>query len=67
MKFIDMHTHVYPDAIAAKAARSIRNYYHLGDNMDGTVATLLEQGSKAGVEHWLILPVAEAGARSEYQ
>ena len=58
MKFIDMHTHVYPDAIAAKAARSIRNYYHLGDNMDGTVATLLAEGSKAGVEHWLILPVA---------
>ena len=58
MKFIDMHTHVYPDAIAANAARSIRNYYHLGDNMDGTVATLLAEGSKAGVEHWLILPVA---------
>ena len=58
MKFIDMHTHVYPDAIAAKAARSIRNYYHLGDNMDGTVSTMLEAGAAAGVEHWLILPVA---------
>ena len=58
MKFIDMHTHVYPDAIATKAARSIRNYYHLGDNMDGTVSTLLERGTEAGVAHWLILPVA---------
>lgn len=58
MKFIDMHTHVYPDAIAAKAARSIRNYYHLGENMDGTIHTLLERGSAAGVEHFLILPVA---------
>lgn len=58
MKFIDMHTHVYPDAIAAKAARSIRNYYHLGENMDGTVTTLLENGSAVGVVHWLILPVA---------
>ena len=58
MKIIDMHTHVYPDAIAAKAARSIRNYYHLGENMDGTITTLLERGSAAGVVHWLILPVA---------
>ncbi len=58
MKFIDMHTHVYPDVIAAKAAQSIRNYYHLGDDMDGTVATLLERGTAAGVDHWLILPVA---------
>ena len=58
MRFLDMHTHVYPDAIAAKAARSIRNYYHLGENMDGTVTTLLDRGASAGVEHWLLLPVA---------
>ena len=41
MRVIDMHTHVYPDPIARKAARSIRNYYHLGENMDGTVSTLI--------------------------
>lgn len=58
MKIIDMHTHVYPDAIAAKAARSIRNYYHLGENMDGTISTVLERGREAGIVHWLILPVA---------
>lgn len=58
MRIIDMHTHVYPDAIAMKAARSIRNYYHLGDDMDGTISTLLERGSAAGVYHYLILPVA---------
>ena len=58
MKIIDMHTHVYPDPIAMKAARSIRNYYHLGDNMDGTVDTLLGRGTAAGVIHYLILPVA---------
>jgi predicted TIM-barrel fold metal-dependent hydrolase len=58
MKMIDMHTHVYPDAIAAKAAQSIRNYYHLGENMDGTISTLLKHGAEAGVVHWLILPVA---------
>ncbi len=58
MNIIDMHTHVYPDPIAMKAARSIRNYYHLGADMDGTVATLLERGTAAGVTHYLILPVA---------
>ena len=58
MKVIDMHTHIYPDPIARKAAQSIRSYYHLGENMDGTVATLLERGSAAGVTNYLILPVA---------
>ena len=58
MKFIDMHTHVYPGTIAVKAAQSIRNYYHLGDDMDGTISTLLERGGAAGVYHYLILPVA---------
>lgn len=58
MKIIDMHTHVYPDMIASKAAQNIRNYYHLGDNMDGTISTLLKRGEKAGVSRYLILPVA---------
>lgn len=58
MKFIDMHTHVYPDKIAARAAQNIRDYYHLGDNMDGTVSTLLERGASVGISRYLILPVA---------
>jgi len=58
MKVIDMHTHVYPSPIALKAAQSIRSYYHLGENMDGTVDTLLERGTAAGVTNYLILPVA---------
>jgi len=59
VKIIDIPTHVYPDAIAEKAAESIRDYYHLGDNMDGTVGTLLQRGKEAGVSQFLILPVAE--------
>lgn len=58
MKIIDMHTHVYPDMIATKAAQNIRNYYHLGENMDGTISTLLDRGTQAGVSKYLILPVA---------
>jgi len=58
MKLFDIHTHVYPDVIAARASRNIRDYYHLGDDMDGTISTLLERGSAAGVTRYLILPVA---------
>ena len=59
MYFIDFHTHVYPDAIAPKAADSIRKFYHLGDDyMDGRVETLLKYGDQAGVEKFVILPVS---------
>ena len=59
MYFIDFHCHVYPDAIAPKAADSIRKFYHLGDDyMDGRVDTLLKYGTQAGVEKFVILPVS---------
>lgn len=59
MYFIDFHTHVYPDAIAPKAADSIRKFYHLGDDyMDGRVDTLLKYGTQAGVEKFVLLPVS---------
>lgn len=58
MKLIDIHAHVYPDAIAMKAAQSIRNYYHIGEELDGTPKMLMERGALAGVSDYLILPVA---------
>jgi len=58
MKIIDIHTHVYPDAIARKAADNVRNYYHIGRNMDGTPQMLLERGREAGISQYVILPVA---------
>lgn len=59
MYFIDFHSHVYPEAIAPKAADSIREFYHLGDGaMDGRVETLLKYGTQAGVEKFVLLPVA---------
>ena len=59
MYFIDFHCHVYPDAIAPKAADSIRKFYRLGDDyMDGRVQTLLNYGTKAGVDKFVILPVS---------
>lgn len=58
MKIIDIHTHVYPDAIARKAADNVRNYYHIGRDMDGTPQMLLQRGQQAGVSQYVILPVA---------
>lgn len=67
MYFIDFHAHVYPEAIAPKAAGSIREFYQLGNEaMDGRVQTLLEQGTKAGIEKFVILPVALRPSRTRH-
>lgn len=59
MKIIDIHTHIYPDDIARKATDSVRTFYGIGDgSMDGTVNMLLEKGSQAGIDKYVILPVA---------
>lgn len=58
MQIIDFHTHIYPAPIARKAAESIGRFYGLeGGGMDGTVERLLEQGSRAGISHYVVLPV----------
>lgn len=67
MKVIDFHCHVYPDAIAHKAADSVRQFYHLGDDsMDGTVESLLRLGGQAGTHSYLILPVALRPERTRH-
>jgi len=58
MRIIDFHTHIYPDAIAQKAAHSIEDFYELdGGGMDGRVETLLKRGKEAGITHYVVLPV----------
>lgn len=58
MQIIDFHTHIYPDAIAKKAAQSIRQFYDIdGGNMDGTVEQLLHSGKEAGITRFIVLPV----------
>ena len=58
MQIIDFHCHIYPDAIAPKAADSICQFYELeGGGMNGTVSQLLQQGQKAGIYHYVVLPV----------
>ena len=59
MKIIDIHTHIYPDKIARKAAESIKDFYQLeGSPMDGTVEMLLKRGEEAGISQYVVLPVS---------
>ena len=59
MHLIDIHTHIYPPAIAHKAAASIREFYQLDtQEMDGTADTLLKKGDEVGIDRFLILPVS---------
>ncbi len=59
MKIIDIHTHIYPDDIAEKATLSVKEFYGIGDDtMIGTERNLLERGRKAGIDRFVILPVA---------
>lgn len=58
MQIIDFHTHIYPDAIAHKAAQSIRDFYEIGGTgPDGTVEQLLHAGKEAGISRYIVLPV----------
>ena len=67
MKLLDIHTHVYPDAIAQKATDSVRDFYGIGGaGMDGTVSTLLRRGEEAGIDRFVILPVAVSPKRAAH-
>ena len=59
MHIIDMHCHIYPEAVAKKAAESIQAFYGLdGGGMDGKAQTLLTRGDEAGIDQFLVLPVS---------
>lgn len=65
-RVIDAHCHVYPEKIAARAVAGTDAFYgphalfsgRHRSKYDGTVATLLFEGEKAGVDHFLIQSVA---------
>jgi len=62
---IDSHCHVYPDKIALKAADGTSSFYDLPHKFDGTVDTLLSEGSKAGVDHFIVQSVATSPSQVE--
>lgn len=57
-KIIDIHTHTYPDEIAAKAKVALEKFYEFSCQGLGTVDDLAESSRLAGVGGMLMLSVA---------
>ena len=55
---IDAHCHIYPDKIADKAAHSTGSFYSLPTTYDGKVSTLLQKGTEAGIDRFVVQSVA---------
>lgn len=54
----DIHTHIYPKKIAAKASVNLGHFYNFVVEGEGTYTHLEKQGSEAGVGGFLLLGVA---------
>ena len=57
-KVINAHCHIYPEKIASKAVKGIRDFYDLDMSLDGTTDDLLRDGNNVGAVHYLIHSVA---------
>lgn len=58
MRIIDVHTHTWPDALAAHAVSSVGGQGHIAPNYDGTVLGLKASMERAGIDVSIVLPVA---------
>ena len=60
MKVIDMHTHIYPDKVAAKASAAITAYYDLAAPPchHGTVSELTSVMERAGIDYAMVSSAA---------
>ncbi len=55
---IDAHTHIFPEMIAEKASLNIGKFYGITMSHNGTREKLLEEGTAAGIDKFLIHSVA---------
>ncbi len=64
-RIIDSHCHIYPDKIALKAVSAVDRFYDglPREHYDGTTATLLREGKKAGVTQFVVHSVATTPAQ----
>ncbi len=51
---IDIHTHIFPDKVAAKAVAATGNYYGVKMYRSGTVDDLLDSGCRIGVRKYIV-------------
>ncbi len=59
---IDVHAHIFPDAIAQKASLSIEKFYDIPVRNGGTVDALLRLGDEAGIDRFVVHSVATTPA-----
>ena len=60
---IDAHCHVYPEAISEKAAKATGDFYGEMPFGKGTIADLVENGKKAGIDKFIVQSVATTKAQ----
>ena len=60
---IDIHTHTFPDAIAARAVDKLKHNSHTEPVLDGTALSLSASAKAAGVDLAVIQPVATSPAQ----
>ena len=58
MRIIDIHTHIFPERIAIKAATNIGDFYGIRMRDDGTLNTLLSYSGTEKIDHFVIHSVA---------
>ena len=58
--FIDIHTHIFPDAVAPKAVTKLADIISQTPSMDGTYDGLRRSQENAGIDISVVLPVVTA-------
>ena len=58
MPIIDFHAHIYPNKIAEKATNATADFYGISPACIGTGDELLKEGKRAGIDEFVLLPVA---------
>ena len=65
MKIFDIHAHIYPDAVAPRAVKAMRDGY---DGMevrnDGRLDTLLKKSAAAGISRSAVHSVATSARQA---
>lgn len=55
---IDAHAHIFPDMLSHKAVEGIHEFYNMPMDCGGTVSELIEEGTKNGVDRFIVQSVA---------
>lgn len=58
MDIIDFHAHIYPEKIAAKAVKSVGEFYNIEMDGAGTSETLIKEGEKCNIKKYVVHSVA---------